>query len=227
MLCIMQAIILAAGRGKRMGEITKTIPKPLLKINGKTLIEYKIEALPEKITEVIIVVGHLQDEIRNTIGEKVGEREIRYVEQLELTGTATALWSAKNLIHDKFIVLMGDDIYKKKDLEKAVQHDFSVLAYKMPKAGKGAKIIANGENLLSTIIENQDLQKGDYQNTGVYTLTKEIFKYPLVKIPNDEYGLPQTISGAINDFSIKVIETETWHRITTPDDLKNNPGAIL
>jgi len=215
----MQAIILAAGRGKRMGEITNSIPKPLLKIKDKTLIEYKIEALPDRVNEVIIVIGHLQDEIRNAIGNKIGNRKIRYIEQKELNGTGPALFCTQDLIKEKFIVLMGDDIYEKKDLENCCQYDFSVLAYKMPVNGKGAKIETDEKNYLKSIIEGQDLKRGDYQNTGVYTLTREIFKYKLVKIPNGEFGLPQTISGAIKDFPIKVIETKTWHRVTSPNDL--------
>ena len=54
----MKAIILAAGRGTRMGNLTEEIPKPMLLYKGKNLIEYKIDILPEEINEVLIVVGY-------------------------------------------------------------------------------------------------------------------------------------------------------------------------
>ena len=64
----MFTVILAAGKGTRMGDLAKETPKPMLRVLGKTLLEHKLEMLPESITDVIIVVGYLKDKITEVIG---------------------------------------------------------------------------------------------------------------------------------------------------------------
>ena len=60
----MQAVILAAGLGTRMGKLTKNTPKPMLKLDGKNLLEWKIERLPKEVDEVILVVGYKSEVIK-------------------------------------------------------------------------------------------------------------------------------------------------------------------
>lgn len=113
----MQAVILAAGVGIRMRPLTETVPKPLLKVAGKPLIEYTLAALPNEIDEVIIVIGYLGEQIIKHFGESFDGKKIRYVKQKNLEGTARALFEAREFITDRFLVLMSDDIYSKNDIE--------------------------------------------------------------------------------------------------------------
>ena len=112
------AVILAAGRGKRMLPLTDFLPKPLVDVKGKNLIEWKLLALPGTVTDIVLVVGYQGEQIRNFFGDTWQGRNIRYAEQKELNGTAGALWSAKDLLSGKFLVLMGDDLYDSSDIEK-------------------------------------------------------------------------------------------------------------
>ena len=114
----MQAIILAAGKGTRMGMLTKNIPKPMLKVAGKTLLEHKFDILPESIDEIIMVIGYLGEVIRDTYGNEYKGKKITYVLQDKMHGTGGAVWLCRDLIADKFLVLNGDDMYAKEDLEK-------------------------------------------------------------------------------------------------------------
>lgn len=98
----MQAVILAAGLGKRMGTLTDSTPKVLLEVAGKTLLEHKLGILPMDIDEVILVVGHLGEMVRRHIGSQFNGRTIRYVEQPAPLGTADALWRAKHMLSGKF-----------------------------------------------------------------------------------------------------------------------------
>ena len=61
----MQAIILAAGKGTRMRPLTYDMPKAMLPVKGKPVLEYTISFLPEEIDEIIIVINHLGDQIKN------------------------------------------------------------------------------------------------------------------------------------------------------------------
>src|SRR3989344_6734161 len=108
----MQCVILAAGGGKRMGSLTDGAPKAHLVVSSKTLIEHKLDALPEQIDEVIIVVGYLGSVIHDYLGGSYGDKKLFYEEQDNIVGgTADALWQAKNALSRNILVMMGDDIY--------------------------------------------------------------------------------------------------------------------
>src|ERR1700689_506521 len=109
----MQTVILAAGRGTRMGALTESTPKPLLEVAGKTLLEHKLDMLPYDVDEVIIIVGYLGGEIQKRFGGTYKDKHIFYVEQEKLDGTAGALWQARSVLEGQFLVMMGDDLYAK------------------------------------------------------------------------------------------------------------------
>ncbi|MFA6095272.1 MAG: nucleotidyltransferase family protein [Candidatus Paceibacterota bacterium] len=218
----MQAIILAAGRGTRMGDLTRDTPKPLLSYRGKSLLHHKLDALPREIAEVIIVVGYLGDAIRAALGDSHAGRPIRYVEQKELLGTGHAIWSLKGLLTGRFMVLMGDDIYDKDDLARLAERDHALLAYRNETPRAGGKFILNGDGTLSDIVEDAD---GSMDSPLVYTgacvMSPKIFGYELAKIPGrNEYGLPQTIVVMAKDVPVDVFEAKSWIQITSPEDLK-------
>ena len=72
----MQAVILAAGHGTRMDELTTAVPKPMLEVAGKPLLEYKLDALPDHIDEVVLIVGYLGNVIRQHFGALYGKQRI-------------------------------------------------------------------------------------------------------------------------------------------------------
>ena len=107
----MKAFILAAGLGTRLKDLTKDLPKPLLKVKGKSLIEWNILKLKRAGFEHIIINTHyLGDLIEDNIGN--GEKfnlKISYSREDEILGTGGALIKAKNLIgRDTFLILSGD-----------------------------------------------------------------------------------------------------------------------
>ena len=91
----MKAVILAAGRGTRLNQITENTPKPLIKINEKTLLEYKLEILPREVDEVVIIIGYKKEKIIDLLGDKYDNKKITYVEQKKLLGTGHALCMCK------------------------------------------------------------------------------------------------------------------------------------
>lgn len=217
----MQAVILAAGRGVRMNHLTKDTPKSMINIGKMNLIEWKIEALPKEIDEVILVVGYLGEQIKKYFGKKFGGKKISYVEQKELNGTGGALFLAKNILKSKFLVMMGDDVYSKEDIVLMIKNGWSILAKKAIGKSKGAKIITRSDKTIKEIIEGAEIKKGDLNNAGMYALGMEIFKYPLVpKAPGDrEFGLPQTIALAAKDIPVRIVPARRWLQVTSPEDI--------
>ncbi|MCL5436004.1 MAG: NTP transferase domain-containing protein, partial [Patescibacteria group bacterium] len=99
----MQAVILAAGLGTRMGSLTKERPKPLLTIENRTLLEHNLLALPKEIDEVVLVVGYLKDQVMAAVGQEFLGKKIRYVVQEELLGTGHALSQCKDVLCGRFL----------------------------------------------------------------------------------------------------------------------------
>lgn len=215
----MKAVILAAGRGTRMGSLSEDVPKPMLTVLGKTLLEYKLDSLPEEIHEVIIVVGYLKEKIIDRIGDNYRGRKIIYVIQNELRGTAHALFLCKQYLNDRFIVMMGDDIYTREDIEACCKNDFSILVYSVPSMLGKAKVVTDSNGRIIEIREKNTDDSPGFVCTGMYSLTPAIFSYEMVPISDKEFGLPQTILSARNEISIQAVESRTWFQITTPEDL--------
>jgi NDP-sugar pyrophosphorylase family protein len=237
----MKLVILAAGKGKRMGESSNHTPKPILKHKGKTLIQHKLEQLPANIEEIIITIGHLGEKIVEAIGHTHDNSQnggliipITYIEQKELLGTGHALWQAKDAIGaDSFFVLMGDDLYSKEDMQKMIdlhkngEKAWVALVQDIPEKMSAGKCVVDEKGLLTHIIEDPE---GKMEKNTMYTggclLTPEIFNLPLVKISATEFGLPQTFiqeerhpDGVGGKRDIYAHQASYWKRITTPEDL--------
>lgn len=107
----MKAMILAAGLGQRMRPLTDNLPKPMLSVGGKPLLQYHLEALAKLgVSEVIINLAYLGDKIRDFAGngEKFG-LHVQYSEEPEPLETAGALLHALPLLgNEPFIVINGD-----------------------------------------------------------------------------------------------------------------------
>jgi UDP-N-acetylglucosamine diphosphorylase / glucose-1-phosphate thymidylyltransferase / UDP-N-acetylgalactosamine diphosphorylase / glucosamine-1-phosphate N-acetyltransferase / galactosamine-1-phosphate N-acetyltransferase len=216
----MQAVILAAGRGKRMKHLTRATTKPMLKIKGKPILEYKINALPKKIKEIIFVVGYHSLHIIKHFKRYYGGRRIIYVFQENINGTGGALHLTRSIIKDKFLVLMGDDLYHKKDLKDMLDHDLAILGCEVSDPSQFGVIKVNSHGHMTDVIEKPRNSRHKLANTGVYMLDKKFFDYELAPIGNGEYGLPQTLARMARDHKIKVLKARNWQPIGNPEDLE-------
>lgn len=106
----MKAVILAGGKGTRMGNLTSEIPKPMLSIGNKPLLEHQVELCKKyAITEIIIIVNHLKDVIVQYFGNgaKWGV-DIRYYEEPKPLGTVGGIKEVEEWLQSPFLVIYGD-----------------------------------------------------------------------------------------------------------------------
>lgn len=220
----MKIVILAAGRGTRMKDLTDELPKPMLIYQGKNLLEHKLEALPDSVEEIIFVIGYLGEQIREYFGDVYKNIPIRYIEQKETKGTAHALLQCKEFLTGPFIVLMGDDLYQKEDLQKLAnlpQDSWALLTYPDVPGIKAGKIVKDEHGNFKEIYEDfEGTSPYNLIYTGACLLTPDIFSKEMTQLSNGEYGLPQTITKFVDEKNITVLETNNWIRITSPEDLK-------
>src|SRR5262245_13814824 len=107
---VYKGAILAAGRGSRMGLLGEDIPKALLPIGNRHLIEYQIEQMRDLgIGEIAILIGHRGYQITKVLGdgERLGVR-LRYVEQTKTAGIAYALGRLEPILDRPFMLMLGD-----------------------------------------------------------------------------------------------------------------------
>lgn len=117
----MRAIILSAGRGKRMQPLTADMPKPLLKVGEKTLIEHQIERLQQGgVDDIVINLFHLGNQIEQYLGE--GDRygvRIQYSKEPILLETAGGIIKALPVLQEACFIVVNADIW--------TDFDFSTL----------------------------------------------------------------------------------------------------
>jgi NDP-sugar pyrophosphorylase family protein len=220
----MQAVVLAAGKGTRLRPLTDTAPKALVDICGKPLLARILEALPDEISEIIIVVGYLRDQVTETFGKEWNGKPIRYVTQEEINGTGAALWLAKDLLHDRFLVVNGDDLYAKADLEKLLAHPLSMLIQRTKNPIKVSGLV-DAEGNFRGLEAVPPEQEEKIRICGAYLLDVRFFRYPLVPVSFDvhgkhELGLPHTIVEMTKDLDVKTEEAAFWHPVGTPIELE-------
>ena len=205
-----------------MGSLTTNTPKPLLEIKGKTLLQRTIEKLPDSIDEVILVVGFGETKIREFFGDTFFSKKITYIKQEELLGTGHALWLAKEYLRDTFLVLMADDIYEEKSIKEILLCDFAMLVYPTDWISGRGDIVLDENNALQNIVFYNTNPKHKIRiNTGMYVLSTNIFNHKLVKHPKtNEYSLPHTLLDISKSLPMKIIETDSWFQINTPEDFQ-------
>lgn len=117
----MKAVILAGGKGTRMGSLTAEIPKPMLPLLGKPLLEYHIELLRDYgITEIWILVNYLKDSIIQHFGNgEAWNVSIQYYEELEPLGTTGGIKAIESHLTEDFLVLYGD-VLVNMDLQRLI-----------------------------------------------------------------------------------------------------------
>lgn len=210
-----------------MGALTDDRPKPMLEVAGKTLLEHKFDALPDSVDEVILVVGYLGAIIHDRFGGLYDGKRILYVEQDNPTGgTADALWQAKDILHDRFLVLNGDDLYGRDDLAAltTAADDWVFLLEQTDDTSKKGKVVLDSEGHVVDIREGGTHEGGaGFANTGACVLDARMFEHEQVpKSPgSSEVGLPQTALAAARaiPLPIRTVVAKHWFPVTAPEDL--------
>jgi len=170
----MKAIILAGGRGKRLRPITDKIPKPLIPINNKPLVERTIKYLKKYgITEIVISSGYKSNLIEKFLKKKknFGCNIIFSIEKTPL-GTGGAIKKALRFVDEESFVVLNGDIVTNIDLKKILKKPNTIAANEL-KTKFGTMDIRN--NKILKFNEKKDVSNV-WMNPGIYHLSKNIGK---------------------------------------------------
>jgi NDP-sugar pyrophosphorylase family protein len=161
---VTQALILAAGQGIRMRPLTYEIPKPMMPVKGRPIIEYIVEQLREVgIRDITIVIGYLGDHIKNHFGDgfKFGVR-IHYIEEEKPSGTAGPLRAAQALMGNKPVLMYYGDVLAEIDLRAFIEYhtqfaDLATLALtSVPDPSAYGSVRMSGQKVVEVIEKPKD-----------------------------------------------------------------------
>ncbi|TFB07941.1 hypothetical protein E3V08_06255 [Candidatus Atribacteria bacterium MT.SAG.1] len=196
----MKALILAAGDGGRLGNLTKNKPKPLIKLLGLSLIERVIlTAKQAGVKEFVIVVGYLGDKIKAKLG--TGDRygvEINYIENNDWQKeNGISVLKARGLLNENFILLMSDHIFDDRILKKLVDYDIRssvILAVDRKEPSPGdTKVLEKRGKIVDT---GKDIEESNCIDTGIFLCSPKIFSYLEEAIKEGKTELAHSIAKA-------------------------------
>ncbi len=219
-------MILAAGKGTRLMPLTETIPKPLVTVNNKTLLDHIVEALPSAVKELIIVVGYKGEAIKDYCGDHFHGRPVTYIEQTEINGPAKALWLAKDLVKGRFLFMFADDIHGRDDLARAVSYSRSILATTSDTPERFGVVVRNPDGTIAEMIEKPSSPSSNLVATGPMVLDQNIFNFPPESPINGEYFMPEIIMRYKEQYPIAVVEENLWLAIGYPEDIERAEQKI-
>ena len=177
----MEAIILCGGLATRLGEAAKTVPKVLLEVAGKTVLEWQIRLLMDaRVTEVVLASGHLHDVLYERVGDDYAGMRIRYAKEEKRLGTGGAIQNAmKQIGTSPFFVLNGDillaDFSLRGMLDRFHEEMAGVLlSVHVPDIRPYGEIVSDGDGKIQTFREKQPTCRAGYVNGGVYLFNQSI-----------------------------------------------------
>jgi len=225
---VKQAVILAAGEGRRLRPLTLTRSKVMLSLAGKPVLQYVIEALAQNgIRDILLVVGYQREQVFDYFGS--GEQfgvDITYITQESQLGTAHALAQAKAKVADEFLVLQGDKLIEAGTIAHFVQaRPPAILAKRVENPGRYDMVaVSNG------VVENVSPaggpgeRRGNIASTGIYLFDRTVFDFD-----GTQLEMPGVLdSMAARGVGIKVYETSgTWLDVVYPWDILSLNDIIL
>ena len=177
----MQAIILCGGLATRLGEAVKTVPKVLLEIAGKTVLEWQIQLLKDAgVTEAVLASGHLHDVLYERVGDNYAGIRIRYAKEEKRLGTGGAIQNAmKQIDTSPFFVLNGDILFAGFSLRDMLNRFHQgmagvLLSVHVPDIRPYGEIVSDGDGKIQAFREKQSTYRAGYINGGVYLFNETI-----------------------------------------------------
>ncbi|HEX54857.1 MAG: hypothetical protein DRO90_01655 [Candidatus Altiarchaeales archaeon] len=242
----MKAVILAAGEGKRLKDLTRNKPKALVEVLGVPLIERAIlTAKLAGIREFLIIVGYLGDKIKDNLGDgsKFGVK-IDYIENKEWRkGNATSLLRAREFLKERFILLMSDHIFDERILKAIINFKSKssvVLAVDRRESIRDdTKVLEKNGRIISI---GKDIEEYNCIDTGIFSCAPKIFSYAENSIRNGRYELSDCIMEAARNADARIFDITGidryepkmrkeiqpwWIDIDTVEDIKRAEDIII
>ena len=228
---VTKAVLLAAGKGTRMKDLTNDLPKPMLEVHGKPILLHIVEGLRAAgVTDFCIIVGYRADVVRDFFGDgsKFGVR-VTYETQVVQDGTGRVVELAKDFAgSDAFVLSYGDILIDPKNYPRLTElggaEGIVTVKHNEGEIAKGGCVVVNERFELTDLIEKPDgPAPSPWYNAGVYTFRPSIFDFTakLTLSKRGEYELTDAIRDlAQSGKTVRVVELSgDWADVRDPEVL--------
>jgi dTDP-glucose pyrophosphorylase len=228
-----KAVLLAAGRGTRMREMTADIPKPMLEVRGKPVLQHIVEGLRDAgVAEFLIIVGYRAETVQNFFGDgsryKIG---IQYATQATQDGTGRVVELSKNFVASTpFVLGYGDILVARENYKGILDLPDGIEAF--ISVTRGEDVSKGGAVFVNERMELVDLREkpkpgeatSPWYNAGLYAFRPSIFDFTakLKPSPRGEYELTDAIRElAQSGKKVQALElTGDWVDVRDPEILE-------
>ena len=219
----MQAIILCGGLATRLGDTTKAIPKVLLDIAGRTVLEWQIQLLKNaNVQEVILASGHLHNVLYARVGHHYAGVRVRYAKEEKRLGTGGAIQNAMRCITTSpFFVLNGDVLLANFSPQQMLDNFYPdmaglLLSIRVPDIRPYGEIVADSARRITAFREKQPICRAGYINSGVYLFNQTIADaFPTQQ---DSFSIERNVFPNVRD--LYTLQTDAdWIDIGVPERL--------
>lgn len=235
---IRKAVLLGAGRGKRLGALTDRIPKPMLAVGGQPLIGHIVDALgASEVLDIAIVTGYLASHVDNWCARRARENpalHLTTLHQAELNGTAGALLVARDFVVDEaaFIFGWGDILMDAENYGRFIEsarsesYDLMLSINRVRDPWRGGAVYIDTHMRVERLVEKPapGTSTTQWNNAGLFAATPRIFEYlaRLKPSPRGELELPEAIAMMIADrCEVRAVDVRGfWSDVGTPEDLE-------
>jgi dTDP-glucose pyrophosphorylase len=219
-----QAVLLAAGRGTRMRELTAEVPKPMIEVRGKPVLQHIVDGLRNSaVQRLLIVVGYRADAVRSFFGDSV-----EYVTQAVQDGTGRVVDLARDFVaKSPFVLGYGDILVDPANYRSIVDLSDDVEAIVSVTRGedvsKGGAVVVNERMEVVDIREKSSTGEtaSAWYNAGLYAFRPSIFDFTarLKPSPRGEYELTDAIRElAQSGKKVKALElVGEWADVRDPE----------
>jgi bifunctional UDP-N-acetylglucosamine pyrophosphorylase/glucosamine-1-phosphate N-acetyltransferase len=228
----MDGIILAGGKGTRMMPLTQNMPKPLLKVQGRPILEWSLRTLRPNVDHVIVVVKYLKEHIEGYMAQQTVFEHYTLVEQLpEPLGTGHALMCcAPHLRSDAFVVMNGDDLFGAAGVDALARAPLGILTVLRDDPWQYGVVITDDDNHVVRLHEKP--MPDSYPvpakvNIGAYKFNRSIFDYDLPLSSRNEYEITDYVSWLAHTSAVEAIVADFWLPIGNPQNLEDAQSVDL
>ena len=171
---------------------------------------------------MVLVVGYLQEQIREFCGDEFQGKRIQYVEQENFSGgTGDALMCAKDLVCGKFICMNADDIHGAACLSQAIEYTYAVIGTHSDEPHLFGVLSSNKDGTLHSIDEKPENPTCNIVNTGTFVLDEKIFTFQVPKNEaHDELFLTDMVIAFAREYSMQIISQDQWIPVGKPEDIQ-------
>ena len=215
----MDAVLLAAGLGTRLRPHTLTVPKPLLKVQGRPVLDWTISALPKQVTRLVVVVNYLAEQVEEYLAGQKHITNWATVRQTTPRGTWDALWSCRQALSGgSFLVLNGDDLFGTADLADLAAlpgkgFEGGVLTHSVANPRQYGIAFTREDGTLDKLVEKPDLPGPMLANTGAYLYPGRAFDHTPFLSPRNEYEITDLVNLLARGGKMMPVAAKAWRPI--------------